>query len=341
MNLYELGQIGSFMNKIWFIGILLIGLIFISSCATQPKQTVCNKPYILVGNDCCLDKDDNSICDKDEQQKIETPEVKETPKTETKEVKEQKPTYTIGEVQADINKVLRGDIFKYVILAKSDSSTSDFDFYTDNIKTATLLAKRGTINYRRVLEKFRITTFDIKNEDKYISNKDDLIKFVNSNIPLLSSYLNIRKAEVIQQAKDGDIHRLIEERQKTGTKLTFRNITLKETKIYDEVTNLDTLQDKVVEILDISLEDYELWYDKRQGLPIKFDLNGISYLQAYNVQCSPNLLITLYASNYEGRMDEANINNHVDNERKEMLREAQAIIDMCAKRYEFTYIRAR
>ncbi len=27
---------------------------------------VCNKPYIVVGNDCCLDKDGNSICDKDE-----------------------------------------------------------------------------------------------------------------------------------------------------------------------------------------------------------------------------------------------------------------------------------
>jgi len=27
---------------------------------------VCNKPYILVGADCCLDRDNNSICDVDE-----------------------------------------------------------------------------------------------------------------------------------------------------------------------------------------------------------------------------------------------------------------------------------
>jgi len=43
---------------------LIILIVFLVGCATQ--QTVCNKPYILVGNDCCLDKNDNSICDSDE-----------------------------------------------------------------------------------------------------------------------------------------------------------------------------------------------------------------------------------------------------------------------------------
>ena len=32
----------------------------------SPNIPTCNKPYILVGFGCCLDKDDNSICDKDE-----------------------------------------------------------------------------------------------------------------------------------------------------------------------------------------------------------------------------------------------------------------------------------
>lgn len=47
---------------------------------------VCNKPYIRFASECCLDKNDNSICDKDEGEKITketpsgiTPPIKETP----------------------------------------------------------------------------------------------------------------------------------------------------------------------------------------------------------------------------------------------------------------------
>ena len=40
--------------------ILLIGTNYLK------KEIVCNKPYILVGTDCCLDQNDNSICDRDE-----------------------------------------------------------------------------------------------------------------------------------------------------------------------------------------------------------------------------------------------------------------------------------
>lgn len=55
------------MKKISFI-LLVLGLILclflISGCGEQ--KLVCNKPYIQVGTNCCLDKDDNSICDKDD-----------------------------------------------------------------------------------------------------------------------------------------------------------------------------------------------------------------------------------------------------------------------------------
>src|SRR3989344_692516 len=66
------------MKKIVLICILFI----ISSCVTQaPKALVsnitepttiaiptfvCNKPYIQVGSECCLDENDNKVCDKDE-----------------------------------------------------------------------------------------------------------------------------------------------------------------------------------------------------------------------------------------------------------------------------------
>jgi len=46
-----------------FIG-LILGVILISGCIGSQKPT-CNKPYILVGNECCLDENDDGICDKD------------------------------------------------------------------------------------------------------------------------------------------------------------------------------------------------------------------------------------------------------------------------------------
>ena len=33
---------------------------------SNDSSIICNKPYILVGKECCLDKDDNRICDRDE-----------------------------------------------------------------------------------------------------------------------------------------------------------------------------------------------------------------------------------------------------------------------------------
>lgn len=54
------------------IGIFILGVLIlvflISGCKIEtPQDTIiCNKPYILVGSECCLDQNDNSVCDKDE-----------------------------------------------------------------------------------------------------------------------------------------------------------------------------------------------------------------------------------------------------------------------------------
>ncbi len=57
-------------NTFWYIlgGIVVIALIAIIIYANLNKVTspVCNSPYILVGNSCCLDQNLNNICDKDE-----------------------------------------------------------------------------------------------------------------------------------------------------------------------------------------------------------------------------------------------------------------------------------
>ena len=55
-------------TKLLFVG-LVIGVVLISGCTQEPEQTTpfCNKPYIQVGTDCCLDADENNICVNDEE----------------------------------------------------------------------------------------------------------------------------------------------------------------------------------------------------------------------------------------------------------------------------------
>lgn len=47
--------------------LMILSLLILVGCQ---QKVVCNKPYILVGKDCCLDKNNNSICDKDENPEI-------------------------------------------------------------------------------------------------------------------------------------------------------------------------------------------------------------------------------------------------------------------------------
>src|SRR3989338_9356658 len=152
-----------FSMKLKHLILSLVILIFlISSCANQPKQPVYNKPYILVGNECCLDKNDNSICDKDEAK--EGLNAKEEPKqicnkpyiqvgseccldkndnqicdkdeTTQEKTKEETKTFTIEDLQADIGNVLG----KTVVLTK-DPNLGYAEVYSNKVSTTKFLGK--------------------------------------------------------------------------------------------------------------------------------------------------------------------------------------------------------
>jgi len=56
------------MRTILLFAGLILAIALVLGCTGSEQKVVCNAPYILVGTDCCLDNNDNSICDKDEQQ---------------------------------------------------------------------------------------------------------------------------------------------------------------------------------------------------------------------------------------------------------------------------------
>jgi len=54
------------MNKQLALIMLLGTLLVVSGCTAPQSRPICNSPYIVKGNDCCLDKNNNNICDNDE-----------------------------------------------------------------------------------------------------------------------------------------------------------------------------------------------------------------------------------------------------------------------------------
>ena len=356
------------INK--FFVVLSLFLVFIVACA-QNQKVVCNKPYILVGNSCCLDKNNNNICDKDEavENKEEeltcsSPYIKvgnnccldkndnnicdEDEKEETTIGKTQEETtYDISDVQANINKIT-SEYFDEVIFKRSDKSKQDFDFYSDDKKTTVFLFRRGTSGkeYFSVLEKYSITLIDIKSKEKYIKDKDDFFNFIKNEKELLTNYLKTRKDLIILEIKDGEIKKDVQ-----GNTLfnNLLNYSLSKNVIYDNTTQFDTVSNKIIEMVKLSFENYDVWYNTSTSGKINIQLIGVEYLQAYSIHCTPNLIITIYANGYKeprgyrGSFDEVSFKNLVSNERKKLLNEAQALINMCEERYDeqFSYLRWR
>lgn len=47
---------------------LLVCFMFISGCTWMRNRAECASPYVTIGNQCCLDQNNNSICDENEMQ---------------------------------------------------------------------------------------------------------------------------------------------------------------------------------------------------------------------------------------------------------------------------------
>ena len=75
------------MKKTIISGLLMMCVLFLIGCEgidiseVSKEVIICNQPYIRVGTQCCLDNNNNSICDKDEKV-VEIVEQKEKAKEE-------------------------------------------------------------------------------------------------------------------------------------------------------------------------------------------------------------------------------------------------------------------
>ncbi len=93
------------MNKAIFIFISLLFVVFLIGCQ---KSIVCNKPYIEVGNRCCLDQNSNKICDYEDS---ELYKQEQEQKQQERQLEEKKHTEMIDNFETNM----------YLVMNKLDS----------------------------------------------------------------------------------------------------------------------------------------------------------------------------------------------------------------------------
>lgn len=141
------------MKEIILFG-LVLGILVLSGCSNLDlnklskedvnKIIVCEKPYIRHASECCLDQNDNKICDKDETQEIPRNEtLTESPKTEVvAENKSEKPAEYVLPADKCVTVKFTKDVWE---------SYTEQEPYTD-------------IEYYYVTEKTTMSCFDAMKE---------------------------------------------------------------------------------------------------------------------------------------------------------------------------------
>lgn len=341
--------------------ILLALVVFLVGCATQSAQTVCNKPYILVGNDCCLDKDDNSICDKDEQQKVETSEVKETPKSEieTKEVEEETTTLTIEDLQADM-----GNVITETIVLTKDPELDYAQVYSNKLYTTKFLGKHGQLAYSKITTKKPQKVIQITEPEYYLEDNEDFQNFVTENKDIfIESALNSK--EIFEnEFKEGELPKTMWLKRGYSNSNTIAekakyvsHSELSSVLFYDDIIFPETISGNIAKINYIRVNKYEVNLSSEEGgRPLKYTdkLSNINYGQSMIIHCSPNLVISLSfedygdgsTAKYERTYDRNDVTSSsfltpIRDHYQELITDAQALTKMCEQRYEFTYFRER
>jgi competence protein ComEC len=99
--------------------VVLLAILLLGGC-NQIRETNCDHPYILVGTSCCLDVNENSVCDDHEENMLVLTEpemeiVDEPAVEETAEIEEEIPDYFSQTYQAPIDEVVEEKQYDVVV----------------------------------------------------------------------------------------------------------------------------------------------------------------------------------------------------------------------------------
>ncbi len=316
------------------------------------EENLCSSPYIKVGNNCCLDKNDNKICDNDEK---ETNIIKN---------QDEKTNFSMSDLQSDINKVLDTPI-----LLVKDFNTNSFQVYSDIISRSKFLGKYGGSTYFKIVAKKPVTVIQITDKDKYLKDSNDFYDFVKNNKNIFTESA-IKSKEIFEnEFKNGGLPKLIflQERIKepsfAETAKYAGNEEIQSKLFFDNITFPETVSKRIAQIFYVKVNKYKVTVsfsskDYPNGIITK-DLSNINLAYNMIVYCNPSLIISLneecfgqgiyfcqgsgLSHDIDFDRDDSDSNFFLTNLRvyyDPYTRWAQALIDMCDQKYQFTYLKS-
>lgn len=314
----------------------------------------------MVGTDCCLDKDDNSICDKDDVEQSVKKDVNEESKTtsapkcgdgicqETESCnscfKDCGECYTISDLQADIGNIYWDVPDEFLVLRK-DKKIDNTQFYVFQIPKSVRLGQLDNYNrINKVIPKTFVIVSVFESEKDFIEEGSEFFEFIKKHDEYLTHSLILNKKTLIEEFKEGDFFKMLKKKQNL---IEYVDHSFKENVIVDNLELLETVSNKIVTRDFVALDDYEVTYDyETEGGRTKhktINMKGLGYLQIASIFCTPRITITVYNKELPEvvKLEEGYLNDHYKNKKRGFISDAQALINMCEDRYEFDYWRWR
>jgi hypothetical protein len=304
------------MKKIF----LLIMLLFLAPIGCYKQQVVCNDPYIFLGSECCLDRNSNKICDEDENNERLSP----------------------SHSMMDLQKTL-GTIMGRNILIEKDVYSNETQFYIDKENKFLPISSctsgcAGTV----FVKKLKINSLAIGHLPESEINTENFYSYILSKRNYLLNQTNILRSEFETEFEtEAGLNRYYT--KDDFSEYPFANFTIKENKIYDNITVLSELSDGYIIELDYaSISEYYSTYGSKKitGF-INRKEQQLDFTQAISILCRPDLVIILYGDKYDWRtlinknIYPEDVINQFEVNQELLLPKAKAILDMCQNKYQY------
>ncbi len=357
------------VKKVLALFLVLACALFMVGCGEEDLE--CDPPNVLINGTCCMDADDDSVCDLSGNRTGNVTDGTVMCGDGVCEGSENcsncwqdcgacrkivyvyvPRNYTLGELTSDIDELYRNGIrFRKDITALNE--VSNFFYHREN--TPRYFADFMDTKYKRLYSSRAILLNHIINANYYLNDSEDLLDYVDySDWYIKYSIAKAEEKMYEERILSGDA---LEDypTQPTGYQKSFRyedweyrNYTMDETVIADNNT---VLENGMVESLYVGFTDYKITYKFHEYHDIDYETDEevlkedfrtveerrMSNVHALSFICSRNLAVTLYTYDFDTenfeRISEANLRNQIVENRKYLVRQAEKLKANCDMKY--------
>jgi hypothetical protein len=352
------------MVLIFFL-LAVFALLALPGCIKKTEIIICSYPQVVIGDKCCADQNNNSICDETElAMNVSLAGVcgnnacEETENCSTcwkdcgpckKIVYVYYPrNFTLAEISADMNAITRDGVkFRKDITALNNQS--DFFFYDKN--EPRYIADFMGIQYKKLYDSRSMLLSKVLLESYHINDTESLLRFVNAtNWYSLYTVKNKETADYDVRITSGKATADYPtqpsgyQKQYRYAEWEFKNYTKKEDVVYENIT---VLKNGMVESVYASITKYNVTYKyhEYEDIDMKTILLSfktveeirLGYVHTISLMCARNLVVTLYGYDYDESdykvINPETLAAQIPKTRANMLYTASGIKAVCDSKY--------